>query len=105
MRLTTRLMQLASWLLLQRAVREGELSKDQARLDKGKMKIGGLAAAEATSASQELPEPLRLLVERSLRLQERVVHLDRLIYGSDAAARENPVERDMQRLKAAFGKG
>src|SRR5262245_61118257 len=30
MRLTTRLMQLASWLLLQRAVNEGDLTADQA---------------------------------------------------------------------------
>ena len=29
MRLTTRLMQMASWLLLQRAVNNGEMSRDQ----------------------------------------------------------------------------
>ena len=34
MRLTTRLMQLASWLLLQRAVNEGEMTSAQARLRK-----------------------------------------------------------------------
>jgi regulator of CtrA degradation len=101
MRLTTRLMQLASWLLLQRAVNEGELTKDQARLDKGKMKIGGLSS-DAAKASADLPEPLRMLIERSMRLQERVVHLDRLIYGGDEAHGENPVGRDIARLKAAF---
>src|SRR5262249_29257339 len=39
MRLTTRLMQLASWLLLQRAVNEGELTFDQARTEKMKVKL------------------------------------------------------------------
>src|SRR5438309_8010304 len=39
MRLTTRLMQLASWLLLQRAVNEGELTFDQARAEKMKVKL------------------------------------------------------------------
>src|SRR5215213_6278636 len=34
MRLTTRLMQLASWLLLQRAVSVGELSLDEAQKEK-----------------------------------------------------------------------
>src|SRR5690349_1972746 len=34
MRLTTRLMQLASWLLLQRAVNEGELTVENARSEK-----------------------------------------------------------------------
>lgn len=106
MRLTTRLMQLASWLLLQRAVNEGELTREQARADKAKMKIGGLAGGEITPAVEALPEALRALVERSLRLQERIVHLDRAIYADETAnaPAENPVERDLARLTAAFGK-
>src|SRR5436309_13060979 len=39
MRLTTRLMQLASWLLLHRAVKEGEMSLAQASKEKSKVKI------------------------------------------------------------------
>jgi regulator of CtrA degradation len=39
MRLTTRLMQLASWLLLQRAVNEGELTVENARAEKEKVKF------------------------------------------------------------------
>src|SRR6058998_325164 len=39
MRLTTRLMQLASWLLLQRAVNEGEMSLAQASREKAKVKL------------------------------------------------------------------
>ena len=38
MRLTTRLMQLASWLLVQRAVNEGEMTQDQAGQEKAKVK-------------------------------------------------------------------
>jgi regulator of CtrA degradation len=105
MRLTTRLMQLASWLLLQRAVNEGELSKEQAKTDKGKMRLGGLGPGEGTPAAEELPEALRGLVARSLRLQTRVLHLDRLIYPDAAApAAENQVGRDLARLAQAFGR-
>ena len=43
MRLTTRLMQLASWLLLHRAVKEGEMTLTQANREKTKVK---LSAAE-----------------------------------------------------------
>ena len=43
MRLTTRLMQLASWLLLHRAVKEGEMTLSQANREKTKVK---LSAAE-----------------------------------------------------------
>src|ERR1700733_11163333 len=39
MRLTTRLMQLASWLLLHRAVNEGEMSLAQANKEKTKVKL------------------------------------------------------------------
>ena len=39
MRLTTRLMQLASWLLLHRAVKEGEMSLVQASKEKSKVKL------------------------------------------------------------------
>src|SRR5882762_6950111 len=39
MRLTTRLMQLASWLLLHRAVKEGEMSLAQANKEKSKVKF------------------------------------------------------------------
>jgi regulator of CtrA degradation len=45
MRLTTRLMQLASWLLLHRAVKEGEMSLAQASKEKAKVK---LAAADVS---------------------------------------------------------
>jgi regulator of CtrA degradation len=107
MRLTTRLMQLASWLLLQRAVNEGELTKDQAKADKMKMKVGGLGASEFTPAVAELPDALKALVERSLRLQERIVHLDRLLYVEQDDTREqadSPLGKDLARIAAAFGK-
>ena len=60
MRLTTRLMQLASWLLLHRAVKEGEMSLAQASKEKSKVK---LATADSHDASnlELLPVPLREL--------------------------------------------
>src|SRR4029450_10095554 len=39
MRLTSRLMQLASWLLLHRAVKEGEMTLSQANREKTKVKL------------------------------------------------------------------
>src|ERR1700757_2178529 len=64
MRLTTRLMQLASWLLLHRAVKEGEMTLAQASKEKSKVKLGA-----GDSGSEEsmrlLPERLRGLIARS----------------------------------------
>jgi regulator of CtrA degradation len=79
---TTRLMQLASWLLLQRAVNEGEMSQAQAAADKHKVKVQRQELATAPEAFARLPERLRVLCERSLRLQSRILHLDAMIYAS-----------------------
>src|SRR5213082_1720347 len=75
MRLTTRLMQLASWLLLHRAVKEGEMSLAQANKEKTKVKLSLGDRADADTMRM-LPEPLRDLIDRSLGLLDRVRRLD-----------------------------
>lgn len=105
MRLTTRLMQLASWLLLHRAVKEGEMSLAQADKEKTKVK---LSAADTHDASnmELLPESLRALIERSQKLQGMVRRLDNTIHTrvpADQVPLVNPVERQLGMLKAAFG--
>ena len=102
MRLTTRLMQLASWLLLHRAVKEGEMSLAQANKEKTKVKLS-LGDRAANDTMQLLPERLRDLIDRSLRLQDRVRRLDATIHAPGKADRAaNPVERQMNLLKAVF---
>src|SRR5947207_838781 len=75
MRLTTRLMQLASWLLLHRAVKEGEMSLVQANREKVKVKLTAADPA-AKEIIERLPEPLQDLIERSMALQIRIRRLD-----------------------------
>src|SRR5580658_1231714 len=78
MRLTTRLMQIASWLLLHRAVNEGEMSLAQANRERTKVK---LAADERPSdGTVKLPTRLCDLIDRSKRLQDRVRRLDATIH-------------------------
>lgn len=110
MRLTTRLMQLASWLLLQRAVHEGEMTLEQAAQEKAKVRIHGLSSSAQGPGWEELPQKLRTLVESSLDLQVRVQRLDGIFYTgrqtmeADEAA-PNPVADQMARLSDAFGTG
>src|SRR2546423_2788351 len=68
MRLTTRLMQLASWLLLHRAVNEGEMSLAQANKEKAKVKLSASEQLDETNIKL-LPERLRGLIQRSKALQ------------------------------------
>jgi regulator of CtrA degradation len=105
MRLTTRLMQLASWLLLHRAVKEGEMSLAQAGKEKSKVKLATADTHDSTSI-ELLPVALRDLIERSRKLYANVRRLDMSIYNHNAAERPatgNPVERQLGLLKAAFG--
>jgi regulator of CtrA degradation len=105
MRLTTRLMQLASWLLLHRAVKEGEMSLAQAGKEKSKVKIAKADSHDPNNV-ELVPDTLRDLIERSQKLYMKVRRLDSTIYNQGAAERPaigNPVERQLGLLKAAFG--
>jgi regulator of CtrA degradation len=104
MRLTTRLMQVASWLLLQRAVNNGEISDEQARAEQDKVRLSTLATAMHGPGWDGLPERLRALITRSLRLQERVKHLDGVLAsgGDGSSAAGNPVLDQIGRIAAAF---
>jgi len=107
MRLTTRLMQLASWLLLQRAANEGEMSRDQILEEKTKIRLGETSHKMDHEAWDSLPEEFRDLVGRSMILQNRVVSLDAELYGaseSDKGKRDaNPVEQQINLLSTALG--
>src|SRR4051795_11711964 len=81
MRLTTRLMQLASWLLLHRAVNEGEMSLAQANKEKAKVKLAGSEPGEEQNV-KIVPERLRLLINRSKSLQASVRRLDATMHAS-----------------------
>ena len=106
MRLTTRLMQIASWLLLQRAVNEGELTRAEASSEKRRIHLSRQDAVSNAELLSELPKRLRELVERSLRVQARIRHLDALIYRAEAggslASAPSPVEGQIAVLRAAF---
>lgn len=101
MRLTTRLMQLASWLLVQRAVREGEMLPEAACAESYRL---GQEAVGAPPAVEELPFGLTSLLQRSERLYERVRRLDHRMYvESPNEEAPRPVQAQFDRLTAAFG--
>jgi regulator of CtrA degradation len=103
MRLTTRLMQLASWLLLHRAVKEGEMTLSQANREKTKVKLTA-ADPGPEDMIEKLPQQLQDLITRSMNLQSRVRRLDVTIHAAPAerAPIGNPLVPQLNRLKAAF---
>ncbi len=108
MRLTTRLMQLASWLLLQRAANEGELTPENARLEKEKVKFSATPAERGGPGYAELPARLRAYIAQGDRLFERVQQFDRLERGGIAEAAppvaDGSIGDQLARLRAAFGR-
>lgn len=107
MRLTTRLMQLASWLLLQRALNSGEMTMEQVKSEKGKIRLDTSSANKDVASWNEMPDKFGDLVRRSLRLQARIRRMDEDIAAPEGddpiIGLDNPVLNQVNLLKTAFG--
>jgi regulator of CtrA degradation len=103
MRLTTRLMQVASWLLVQRAVREGEMTLNEARSDKFRFANRDPKAA-AFVGIEDLPGELLELTKRAESIYDRVRRIDADMYEQPPAA-VAPVgaAAHLARLQQSFG--
>ena len=103
MRLTTRLMQIASWLLVQRAVAEGEITSGQAAREKTRVRLTVQEPGSSPLDFDALPERLRALIQRTSRMHARILHLDQ--FTSDqppAAPHASPVALQQGLIRSAF---
>ncbi|MEM9838690.1 MAG: DUF1465 family protein [Pseudomonadota bacterium] len=103
MRLTTRLMQIASWLLVLRAVRDQEMTYAEA-LDE-KYRIGEPeGGALARNLTNGLPERMLNLVEETDTLFSRIARLDHDLFKSpgDREIAEDAAGQ-LAALRSAFG--
>lgn len=101
MRLTTRLMQAASWLLVHRAVREGEMTARDAHDPKYRLGARTVCSADKQPLV-ELPARLLDLLERSKRLYDRVDRMEVSLFEASETPAENPVNAQLMRLQAAL---
>lgn len=108
MRLTTRLMQIASWLLIRRAVSSGEMSAEEAASERVKVRMAAHTSVAPPGDFAQLPERLRSLTEHSMRLQSRILHLDRMVDAeqggeADRGAVRSGLDQQFERLRSVFG--
>jgi len=104
MRLTTRLMQMASWLLLQRAIAAGELSPSDMNREKHRINLSEIGRGNALKGAELLPAGLVALVDRSLNLLERIRKLDLMLAPKTADNDQaRPVLDQLNMLQRAFG--
>jgi regulator of CtrA degradation len=103
MRLTTQLMQIASWLLVLRALREGDMSARDASADK--YRLGKREALSADMLSGELPKKLLTLIDEASQLYDRILRLDTdLFRAPPAQAKPKDAAAQQRALMDAFGK-
>ena len=107
MRLTTRLMQLASWLLLQRAIGAGEMKPDEITKERHRISLADIGRGHALVGSEQLPKGLVDIVERSLALHQRILKFDAMLRAGAAepTAAPSPVMTQIDRIAASFNAG
>ena len=101
MRVTTRLMQAASWLLVQRAVRDGDMDRADALHDRYRLGSREICLGVCAEETNDLPIQLQDLLARSDNLYRRIARLDDVLFGTN----ETPAgaRGQMDALAQAFG--
>lgn len=103
MQLTSRLMQIASWLLLQRALADGDMTQHEALQEKSRLRISPLTATPQESF-KELPQTFRELIGLTARLHARILHLEDLLFEmpDEPQDSDNPVAAQRWLIERAF---
>ncbi|MBP2228034.1 regulator of CtrA degradation [Azospirillum agricola] len=79
MRVTSRLTQVMAWLLAQKAVHAGEITREQAAGGDFSLTGGEICSDPSGPENEELPAGLRSLLERSHNLYMRIDRLDSML--------------------------
>ncbi len=79
MRLTARMTQVVAWLLVQKAVHAGDLTREQAAETKFRLAGQEICGDIEPLAAEPLPERLAELLARSHQMYQRVARLDAML--------------------------
>ena len=101
MRVTTRLMQAASWLLVQRAVRDGDMAPEDASSERYRLGSREICMGCSAEDTDVLPVELNDLLARSDNLYRRIARLEDALFG--AAEAPAGARGQMDALAQAFG--
>ena len=101
MRVTTRLMQAASWLLVQRAVHDGDMEESAACQDRYRLGSKEICLGRSPEGIEILPIELQDLLQRSDNLYRRIARLDDVLFGGKMPAAG--ARAQLQVLADAFG--
>jgi regulator of CtrA degradation len=102
MRVTTRLMQAASWLLVQRAVHDGDMEAGDALSERYRLGSREICLGTSAEDTTSLPAMLQDLLVRSDSLYRRIARLDNILFGEGEAPSAG-ARAQMDVLAQAFG--
>lgn len=112
MRLTTRLLELASWLMIRRSFKDGEITAEELTRKRERVRLTEPGRISHVKGFDTLPEGLQDLIRASFALNDRVVLLDLAMQvrldeiPPDAAVddplSDSPVQAQVTRLERAF---
>ncbi|HEY7552419.1 MAG TPA: DUF1465 family protein [Hyphomicrobiaceae bacterium] len=112
MRLTTRLLELASWLMIRRSFKEGEITAEQLARKRERVRLTEPGRISHVKGFDTLPAGLQELIRASFALNDRIVRLDLAMQvrideadpadAADAPAVPSPVQTQVGRLERAF---
>ncbi len=102
-KLTTRLTQLASWLLVRRAIAVGEITAAEAHTHRHKVTLNAQSGARS-ECFEDLPEAFKQLIGESHRLYGRILRLDPLLCEGYSAMADgaSPISPQIERIKLEF---
>jgi regulator of CtrA degradation len=104
MRVTTRLMQAASWLLVQRAVHDGDMEAEDAQSDRYRLGSKEICLGGNGVGIELLPPALQSLLTRSDNLYRRIMRLDDVLFAQGLKSQSgSAVQAQFNRLEKAFG--
>ncbi len=104
MRMTTRLLELASWLLIQRALKNGEITTEEAERRRRKVKLRPSGRPSHIKHFEQLPETLQGMIAESFAISDRIMRIDRAMHNEAASPQvtTNPVGAQISTIRAAF---
>ena len=104
MRMTTRLLEMASWLLIQRALKNGEITTEEAERRRLKVKLRPSGRPAHIKHFEQLPETLQGMIVESFAISDRILRIDRAMRNEEASPQvtTNPVGAQISTIRAAF---
>lgn len=97
MRISTCLMQVVSWFLVQKAVAAGEMTREEAGAEKHRLGARDICLADVDRTGMKITKKFLTYLDQAQGLYQRVARVDDMVYDRDSA--ENPVHEMFTRLR------